>query len=160
MRGLPAFLSNQWSWPHETTVMDSRSSERKRSSFTTSDILDTMPISLFPQLPPSPTCSDVWQAVSNYDDTPDNVSGHRKEHPSNPSVDADSLRNTEQGIYFIITHVWVCMAQFQAKNGIKNRSIFCIYLSIYAIQYECETECEHGLYAVSILKQGYHGCIC
>ena len=70
------------------------------------DILDTKPILLPPQLPPSPTCSvsnNVRQGVSNYDDTPDNVSGDSKERPSNPSVDADSLPNTEQGI---IIHVY------------------------------------------------------
>ena len=85
-----------------------------------SDILDTMPILLPPQLPPSPTCSvsnNVQQGPSNYDDTPNNVSGDSKERPSNPSVDADSPPNTEQGIYYIIIHVWVCMIQFLAKNG-------------------------------------------
>ena len=115
----------------KTTVMDSQSLERKRSSFMIYDILDTKLILLPPQLPPSLTWSlsnNVRQGVFNYNDTPDNVSGDSKEHPSNPSVDAESPLNTEQGIYFIIIHVY---GTIPGKKYWSKNSIVILYLTVH-----------------------------
>ena len=107
--------------------MDSQSLERKKSYFTISDILDTK--SLPPQSPPSPACNNAWQGVSNYDNTPDNRFGDCKERPGNPTVDADSSPNNEQGILSQSTCEWIWHNSGQKSCQYRSQTSvnICIY---------------------------------
>ena len=109
--------------------MDSQSLERKKLSFTISDILDAKPMSLLPpQSSPSPTCNNAWQGVSNYDNTPDNRFGDCKERPGNPTVDADSPPNTEQGILSqsMCEWIWCNSGQISCQYRSQKSVNICI----------------------------------